>query len=118
MADGPEVVANDTGKRWLMAADDDVESVFRRNEIFRNDGEMNPHTGMLLDEFGCQGSENDARIVARRLNAQRAKWSGLDVSSFGDVIVELGEDLKALLKQAAAGFRQHQAVGRPVKNAN
>src|SRR5215212_4216506 len=117
MANGPKVVRNNTGKRWLVTAHNDVKSVVGRNEIFRNDREMNPDTGVLLDEFGRQWGENESRIVARRLNAQCAKWSGLDVASLGDVMIELGEDLQALLKQAATCFCQGQAMGRPVENA-
>src|SRR5690348_1562421 len=101
MANGAEVVADHTGKRWLVTAHNDVKSVLGRNEILGNDREMNPDAGVLFHEFGRQRGENESRIVARRLNAQRAKRSGLDVASLGDVIVELGEDLQALLKQAA-----------------
>src|SRR5215213_3188867 len=108
MANGPEVVRNNTGKRWLLTADNDVKSVFGRDEIFRNNGEVNPDTWVLLDEFGRQRGENESRIVARCLNAQCAKWSGLDVASLGDVVVELGQDLQALLKQAAPRFCQGQ----------
>src|SRR5882724_9411846 len=98
MANGPEVVGNNAGKRWLVTAHDDVKPVFGRNEIFRNDGEMNPDTGVLLDELGRQRGENESRKVARCLNAQCAKRSGLDVASLGDIMIELGEDLQALLK--------------------
>src|SRR3954465_14559748 len=112
MADGPEVVRDNAGQRWLLAAHDDVEPVFHLNEVFRNDGEMNPHTGMLLDELGRQRSENESRVVARCLNAQCAERSGLDVSPLGDVTVELGEDLQALLKQPVASLGQCQAMGR------
>src|SRR5947207_9226583 len=111
MANGPEIVRNDTGKRWLVTAHYDVKSVFGRNEIFRDDGKVNPDTGVLLDEFGRQRGENESRIVARRLNAQCAKRSSLDVASLGDVIVELGEDLQTPLKQAATCFCQGQAMG-------
>jgi len=117
MADGPEVVRNNTGKRWLVTAHDDVKSVLGRNEIFRDDGEVNPDTGVLLDEFGRQRGENESRIVTRRLNAQCAERSGLDVAPLGDIVVEFGEDLQALLKQAAACFCQHQTMRRPVENA-
>src|SRR5947207_14094766 len=111
MANGTEVMRNNTGKRWLLTAHNDVKSFFGRNEVFRNDGEVNPDTGMLLDEFGHQRGENESRIVARRLNAQCAKRPGLDVASLGDIIIELGEDLQALLKQAAACLCQGQAMG-------
>src|SRR5882724_5255095 len=117
MANGPEIVRNNTGQRWLVTAHNDVKSVFGRDEIFRNDGKVNPDTGVLLHEFGRQRGENESRIVARRLNAQCAKRSGLDVASLGDIMIELGEDLQALLKQAAACFCQSQAMGRPVENA-
>ena len=111
MANGPEVVRNNTGKRWLLTADNDVKSVFGRNEIFRNDGEVNPDAGVLLDELGRQRGENKSRIVARRLNAQCAKRSGLDVAPLGDVVVELGEDLQALLKQAVARLLSRPSRG-------
>src|SRR3954470_639509 len=100
MANGSKIVSNDTGKRRLVAAYDDVKCVVCRNERFRDDREVNADTWMLLDEFGRQRGENETRIVARRLNAQCAEWPGLDVSPLGDITIELGEDLQALLKQA------------------
>ena len=73
MADSAKIVGNDSGKRWLLTADNDVKSVFCRSGIVRDDREVNPDAWMLLDELGRHRCENESRIVACRLNAQCAK---------------------------------------------
>src|SRR6478752_10499963 len=81
------------------------------------DGQVNADTLALLYKSGGKRCENGSRIAARRLNTQCAEWSGLDVSRLGDVSVQLGEHLEALLKQSLACVRQHQAMRRAVEQA-
>ena len=62
MPDRTEIVRDNAGKRWLLTADDDVKSVFRRNEVFGNDREMDPDTWVFPYEFGGQRGENESRV--------------------------------------------------------
>ena len=78
---------------------------------------MNPDPRVCLYKFCRNRSENESRIVARCLNAQSAKRSSFDVSPLGDKVVQLGELLQALLKQAATCLCQYQAMRRAVENA-
>src|SRR5262245_32118116 len=110
MPDGAEIVRYDAGERRLLRAHDDIEAVLGRDEVFRHGREVNPDARARLHEFGCQRRENEAGIATRRLDAQRTEWSGLDVSSLGDIFVQLAEHLEALLKQPLAGVGQDQAM--------
>jgi hypothetical protein len=78
---------------------------------------VNPDARTPLYKSGRQRCENGSGVVARGLNAQGAERSGLDVSPLGDIIVQSGEHLEALLKQSLAGLGQYQAMGRAVEKA-
>ena len=117
MSDCTEIARNNAGQRRLLTAHDDIKSVFCRNEIFRHGRQVNPDTRALPYKSGRKRCENGSSVTARRLNAQCAEWSGLDVSRLGDIIIQPGEHLKALLKQSLACLRQYQAMCRAVEKA-
>src|SRR3954471_15781954 len=110
-------MSNQAGEGRLLTAHDDVEAVLRRNDVLGYDSQVNPDTLALLHKSGGERCENGSRIAARRLHAQCPEWSGLDVSRLGDVSVQPGQHLEALLKQSLAGVCQYQAMRRAVEQA-
>src|SRR5260370_37215915 len=111
MPDCTEIASNNAGQRGLLTAHDDIKPVFCRNEVFRDHRTVNPDARAPLYKSGRKRCENGSSIVARRLNAQSAERSSLDVSPLGDIIIQPGEHLEALLKQSLACLGQYQAMG-------